>query len=88
MTTCEWTLSISSEILKSDVLGGVWRICSPSWPCETHPPQTSHSSASSAFSLQVYLAGIDGDFHRPWVCTACSGAPRRVILIARPTRPE
>ena len=25
----------------------------------------SHSSASSAFSLLVYLAGIDGDFHRP-----------------------
>ena len=50
--------------------------------------QTSHSSASSAFSLLVYLAGIDGDFQRPWVCTACNGAPRRVILIASPTRPE
>ena len=53
-----------------------------------HNTQTSHSSASSAFSLLVYLAGIDGDFQRPCVCTACSGAPRRVILIARPTRPE
>ena len=30
----------------------------------------SHSSASSAFSLLVYLAGIDGDFQRPCVCTA------------------
>lgn len=27
--------------------------------------QTSHSNASSAFSLLVYLAGIDGDFQRP-----------------------
>ena len=27
--------------------------------------QTSHSRASSAFSLLVYLAGIDGDFQRP-----------------------
>ncbi len=48
----------------------------------------SHSRASSAFSLLVYLAGIDGDFQRPCVCTACSGAPLRVILIASPTRPE
>ena len=36
----------------------------------------------------VYLAGTCGDCQRPSVCAACSGAPRLVILIARPTRPE
>ena len=48
----------------------------------------SHSKALNAFLLLAYLAGIDGDFQRPCVCTACNGAPRLVILIASPTRPE
>ena len=54
----------------------------------TQENQISHSNASSAFSPLVYRAGIAGDFQRPCVCTACRGAPRLVILIAKPTRPE
>ena len=48
----------------------------------------SQRAAWLASSLRVYLAGMAGDFQRPWRCTAGRGAPARTMRCAMPTRPE